>query len=60
MEYVLLRYRNRPEDLIAVASTASAEEAVEIVRRWYRTTPEEGVIVTIGGQAFVHCTPRTG
>ena len=58
MEYVLLRYHERPDQLTAVASTANPAEAVELTRRWQQAAPEQGLIVTIGGRAFVHCTPR--
>lgn len=58
MEYVLLRYNERPDKLVAVASTLNPNEAVELARRWQRDAPDQGLIVTVGGRAFVHCTPR--
>ncbi len=58
MEYVLLRYKHRPEDLVGVVATANPSVAVDLVRRWSKSAPDEGLIVTIDKQAIVHCTPR--
>lgn len=58
MEYVLLRYDERPDKLVAVAATINPTEAVELARQWQRDAPDQGLIVTVGGRAFVHCTPR--
>jgi hypothetical protein len=58
MDYVLLRYRQRPEDIIGVVSTGNAREAVSLARRWAREDSDLGVIVTVAGRPFVHCTPR--
>lgn len=59
MEYVLLKYRDRPDEVVGLAATMSASEAVEIALRWSHGEPHLGLIVTIGQRAIVHCTPRT-
>jgi hypothetical protein len=58
MEYVLLRYRQRPDEIIGVISTTDAHEAVALARRWASDASDLGVIVAVDGQPFVHCTPR--
>ena len=58
MDYVLLRYRQRPEDVIGVMCTANAREAVNLARRWASEDSNLGVIVALDGQPFVHCAPR--
>ena len=57
MEYTLLRYADTPTNLTDVVATADPALAVELTRRWCRTYPAEGVIVTIGPAAVVHCPP---
>ncbi len=58
MEYTLLRYADTPTSLTAILATADPCLAVELTRRWCRMHPAEGVIVTIGPAAVVHCLPR--
>jgi hypothetical protein len=58
MEYTLLRYADTSSNLTDVTATADPGLAVELTRRWCRTHPDEGVIVTIGPTAVVHCQPR--
>lgn len=58
MEYVLVRYRERPETVVSMTSTADVQEAVALTRRWCHAAPDEGLIVAIGGQPFLHCPPR--
>lgn len=58
MDYVLLRYRERPGVILDTASTADVQEAVALSRRWCHAAPDEGLIVTIGDQPFLHCPPR--
>ena len=58
MRYVLVRYRHRPEDVIDEAATSDPAEAVELVRRWSRSAPDEGLILAVAGHAVVHCMPR--
>jgi len=58
MEYVLVRYKRKPEEVIGIAATASPSEAVDLARCWTRAAPDEGVIVAVGKQAIVHCAPR--
>lgn len=57
MEYTLLRYADTPTNLTAMLATADPCLAVELTRRWCRLHPAEGVIVTIGPAAVVHCLP---
>ena len=59
MEYVLLRYRHRPEQVIHLASTSRPHEAVELVRSWSRRPPDEGLILAIRDRPVVHCAPRS-
>ena len=58
MEYVLLRYRDRPDCVVDVVATSRPDEAVRLVRRWSRRSPDEGLIVAIGARPIVHCTPH--
>ena len=57
MEYVLLRYRARPDQVIDLASTSRPHEAVELVRTWSRRAPNEGLILAIRDRPVVHCAP---
>jgi hypothetical protein len=59
MEYVLLRYRDRPDQVIDLASTSRPYEAVTLVRDWARRAPDEGVILAIRDRPVVHCAPRS-
>jgi hypothetical protein len=59
MEYVLLHYRGEPSDVVETTTTHDAAEAVEIARRWSRST-EDGVIVVVDNRPIVHCRPRAG
>jgi hypothetical protein len=59
MEYVLLRYRGRPDQVTGLTSTSRPKEVVEFVRTWSRRDPDEGVIVAIRDRPVVHCAPRT-
>ena len=58
MEYVLLRYRDRPDCIVDVAATGKPDEAIRLVRRWSRRPPEEGLILAIGARPVVHCAPH--
>jgi hypothetical protein len=58
MEYVLLRYRERPDQVVGVASTCRPDEAVELVRSWSHRAPDEGLILAIRDRPVVHCAPR--
>lgn len=58
MEYVLLRYKQKPQDVVGLAATADPAQAVDLARRWTKTAPDEGLIVAVDNQAIVHCTPR--
>ena len=58
MEYVLLRYRERPDQVIDLASTRRPQEAVELVRTWSSRAPDEGLILAIRDRPVVHCVPR--
>ena len=58
MEYVLLRYRRNPSDVVSLASTADPSEAVDLVRRWSRRAADEGLIVSLADRPIVHCAPR--
>lgn len=59
MEYVLLRYKQRPDAVVGLASTSNPGEAVQLVRRWAERAPDEGVIVAIEQRPIVHCAPRS-
>ena len=58
MQYVVLRYRERPDEVVDVTCTSDPGEAVDLARRWSRYAPEEGLIVAVDGRPFVHCAPR--
>lgn len=58
MEYVLLKYRKQLDHVIELASTDNPAEAVDLVRRWSHGAPEDGLIVTVGTRAIIHCAPR--
>jgi len=58
MEYVLLRYRDRPADPTALLSTADPARAAGLVRAWRREHPDEGLIATVEATAVIHCPPR--
>jgi len=58
MEYVLLRYRDRPDCVVNVAATSKPYEAVRLVRRWSHRPADEGLIVAIGARPVVHCAPH--
>ena len=57
-EYTLVRYRDRPEQVVTLASTPHAAEAVAFVRAWSGATPHDGVLVLVGQRELVHCPPR--
>jgi len=59
MDYVILRYRGSPDDVVGVAAMRDASQAVEFALRWKRAAPHEGLIVSVADQPFVHCVPRT-
>jgi hypothetical protein len=59
MEYVLVRYRERLDQVIDVAATNQPDEAVELVRTWSQRSPDEGVILAIRDRPVVHCAPRS-
>jgi hypothetical protein len=58
MEYVLLRYRGKPDQIVDLAATSRPNEAVDLVRTWSRRDPDEGVILAIRDRPVVHCAPR--
>ena len=58
MEYVLLRYRRNPADVVGLAATADPSQAVDLVRRWSHRAPDEGLILAVADRPIVHCAPR--
>ena len=58
MEYVLLRYRERPDHVVDIAATSQPDEAISFVRRWSHRPQDEGLIVAIRDRPVVHCAPR--
>jgi hypothetical protein len=58
MEYVVIKYRDKPEAVVDLAATRDPDAAVSLTRRWLRRAPDEGLVVVLETQPIVHCAPR--
>jgi hypothetical protein len=58
MEYVVIKYRREPSEVVSIAATQSPDVAVSLTRTWAQRAPDEGVVVVLEKQPIVHCAPR--
>jgi len=58
VEYVVIKYREKPEDIVDLAATANPDRAVSLTREWAQRAPDEGLVVVLERQPIVHCAPR--
>ena len=58
MEYVVIKYRGRPVDIVDIAPTGNPDAAVSLRRTWAQRAPDEGIVVVLEKQPIVHCPPR--